>query len=81
MKTVINKITGEKIYDTLVYDINLNDNEELVDFIPSLEEVIIEEVPEEITALQFFSQLLLEGITETAIRETVDSRMTYVKMV
>jgi len=29
-------------------------------------------VPEEITALQFFSQLLLEGITETAIRETID---------
>lgn len=31
-----------------------------------------EEVPEKITAIQFFSQLLLEGITETAIRETID---------
>ena len=30
-----------------------------------------EEFPD-ITAIQFFSQLLLEGITETAIRETID---------
>lgn len=34
-----------------------------------------EEVPEKITAIQFFSQLLLQGITETEIRETIDYKV------
>lgn len=72
MKTVINKTTGEKLFDTLVYDIHLNDNEELVDFIPSLDKIIIEEVPEQITALQFFTQLRKEGITKEAIIQVLE---------
>lgn len=36
-------------------------------------EEVIQEVPEQITALQFFTQLLIEGITEAAIVMTINS--------
>lgn len=39
MKTVINKFTKEKLYNTVIYDIFLNDDEELVDFIPEKDNI------------------------------------------
>ena len=64
MKTVINKITGEKLYNTNVYDIFLNENEELVDFVPEQPiEIIV--VPQEVQLWRARTVLKLLGMEQT----------------
>ena len=70
MKTVINKITGEKLYNTNVYDIFLNENEELVDFIPETTTLTPEQEAEIAVALEF----------EMYIKRKTDGENAYLKL-
>jgi hypothetical protein len=63
MKTVIDKITRVKLYDTNIEDVFLNENEELVDFISEQPiEVII--VPQEVQLWRARTVLKLLGMEQ-----------------
>ena len=65
MKSVINKNTGKKLYNTLIYDIELNDDEELVDFISDDETDVF--VPHEVALWKIRVILKVMGLEQSII--------------
>lgn len=63
MKSVINKHTGQKLYNTLIYDIELNDHEELVDFIPDNDEASMD-IPVEVALWKIRAIIKSMGVEE-----------------
>lgn len=51
MKTVIDSLTRQKLYDTAIYDLELPEGQELVDYIPS------EITPEDLKASQLYATI------------------------
>ena len=78
MKTVIDKITRVKLYDTNIEDVFLNENEELVDFISEQPiEVII--VPQEVQlwrARVVLKLLGMEQVIEIALNSLEEPTKT-----
>ena len=78
MKSVIDKVTRLKIYDTLNENVYLNDNEELVDFIPEQPiEVVI--VPQEVQlwrARVVLKLLGMEQVIEIALNSLEEPTKT-----
>jgi len=63
MKSVIDKITRLKLYDTVNENVYLNDNEELVDFVPEQPiEIIV--VPQEVQLWRARTVLKLLGMEQ-----------------
>ena len=78
MKSVIDKVTRLKIYDTLNENVYLNENEELVDFVPEQPiEVII--VPQEVQlwrARVVLKLLGMEQVIEIALNSLEEPTKT-----
>jgi hypothetical protein len=73
MKTVINKHTREVKHHTVKYDIVLDEDEELVDFIPDNEVTEIKIVPETVTRRQLRQALILSDFDLTIIDSFINS--------
>ena len=63
MKSVINKNTGEKLFDTVDYNIVLTEDMELVDFIPNETEEVIE-IPQDVALWKIRAILKSMGLEE-----------------
>jgi hypothetical protein len=73
MKTVINKHTREVKHHTVKYDIVLDEDEELVDFIPDNEVTEIKIVPETVTRRQLRQALILSDFDLSIIDNFINS--------
>jgi len=74
MKSVIDKITRIKLYDTLNENVYLNANEELVDFIPEINVVTNEDLISQALVIDFYYTELISKLLRKHIEKlTIDS--------